>query len=144
MSVRLVRPKTATLDELLSHEFYKRLVTSIENVLPEMKNVKDPKKLINAKFSKEIVEIYEIMFLGSFNKLDMASLEHSDYLSHLLPCLSMDSFPLIANLDKKSQENFKKIRFCTVMTCVWSFVELHSSGRSEYVDVLSNLSSSKF
>ncbi|EAN30879.1 AAA domain protein [Theileria parva strain Muguga] len=141
MSVRLVRPKTATLDELLSHEFYKRLVTSIEDVLPEMKNVKDPKKLINSKFSKEIVEIYEIMFLGSFNKLDMASLEHSDYLSHLLPCLSMDSFPLIANLDKKSQENFKKIRFCTVMTCVWSFVELHSSGRSEYVDVLSNLSS---
>ncbi|XP_954844.1 uncharacterized protein TA05355 [Theileria annulata] len=141
MSVRLVRPKTATLDELLSHEFYKRLISSIENALPEMKNVKDHKKLINSNFSKEIVEIYKIMFSGSFNKLDMASLEHSDYLSHLLPCLSMDSFPLIANLDKKSQETFKKIRFCTVMTCVWAFVELHSSGRSEYVDVLSNLSS---
>ncbi|UKK01485.2 hypothetical protein MACK_002299 [Theileria orientalis] len=136
-----LRPKLATLDELLSHDFYKRLVASAERCLPEVSSVKGPKQLASSQFGKEIVEIYKTLFSGGFNKLDMASLEHSDYLSHLLPCLSTESFPLIANIDSKSQEAFKRVRYCSVMTCVWCFVESHSSGRSEYVDVLSNVSS---
>ncbi|UKJ89128.1 hypothetical protein MACJ_002374 [Theileria orientalis] len=136
-----LRPKLATLDELLSHDFYKRLVASAERCLPEVNSVKGPEQLVSSQFGKEIVEIYKTLFSGGFNKLDMASLEHSDYLSHLLPCLSMESFPLIANIDFKSQEVFKIVRYCSVMTCVWCFVESHSSGRSEYVDVLANVSS---
>ncbi|BAM41445.1 conserved hypothetical protein [Theileria orientalis strain Shintoku] len=136
-----LRPKLATLEELLSHDFYKRLVASAERCLPEASSVRGPEQLASSEFGKEIVEIYKTLFSGGFNKLDMASLEHSDYLNHLLPCLSTESLPLIANIDCKSQEEFRRVRHCAVMTCVWCFVESHSSGRSEYVDVLSKVSS---
>ncbi|EKX72356.1 conserved hypothetical protein [Theileria equi strain WA] len=132
----IVTPKTATLAELHESLLYKKLQSSIDDALPLLEANGDASSFINSRFANNVLEIYGILHQGSFNRPDMAALEFSGLLSHILPFLSLERLPLVSGLGSE----YEKIKRATIMTCVWAFVE--ESGGTE--DVLSKIAKGKY
>lgn len=133
------RSKAVTLADLERSDLYRLLHRSMHDGQKDPRHFGSPDDLVASRLGEEIVQIYSKLFQGDFSRIDLAALEHSNYVFYLWPLLSLDSLPLISNLTNNERERYNSIRFSAVMTCVWATVEEHSSGRSEYADLLRHI-----
>lgn len=130
------RPKAATIADLERSELYRLLQRSLLDGQRNPRSFMSPDDIIASPLADCIVQIYSSLFLGNFSRSDLAALEHSNYVFFLWPLLSLDSLPLIAQFDRTKRSKYNEVRFSAVMTCIWATVEEHSSGRSEYADIM--------
>ncbi|GBE61274.1 Intron-binding aquarius [Babesia ovata] len=129
-------PVASTLFDLERLEVYRLLQRALEIGREDAQRFSSPEEMLSSRLGAEICEVYAALFKGGFNRQDLAALEHSSYVLFLWPLLSLDALPLIPSLSAESRDRFHAIRVSAVMTCVWAVVEDHSSGRSDYADLL--------
>ncbi|GIX64046.1 intron-binding protein aquarius [Babesia caballi] len=129
-------PLPGTLLDLEKLDLYRQLQLSLSSSGEYTEPFGSPGEVMSSRLGGEICEIYATLSRGDFSRVDLSALEHSSFVSFLWPLLSLDGLPLVPNVTGDDYKRYHAVRFSAVMTCVWAVVEDHSSGRSEYADLL--------